>query len=145
MLQRARERFRRDESANEEENEEGKSRGAGEKHEASTEEREKRKKKKNRKSVGKRNYWLMRRSFHHVASERESAIDRCFTTKVTRVFASPLFFFFLLVYFFIFFRSSKRPSAHVSFSKHVYMAFRSMIHRSIGPLYRIAPKTPAYR
>ena len=29
------------------------------------------KKKKNRKSVGKRNYRLMRRSFHHVASERE--------------------------------------------------------------------------
>lgn len=53
--------------------------------------KKKREKKKNRKSVGKRNYRLMRRSFHHVASEREDAIDRCFTTEVIRVFARPLF------------------------------------------------------
>lgn len=53
--------------------------------------KKKEKKKKNRKSVGKRNYRLMRRSFHHVASEREDAIDRCFTTEVIRVFARPLF------------------------------------------------------
>lgn len=81
-------------------------------------------KKKNRKSVGKRNYRLMRRSFHHVAFERASAIDRCFTTKVIRVFVRPLFFLF----------SSKRLHVHVSTS-HVFRntAF-AMIHRCRNPL-----------
>jgi len=46
--------------------------------------------KKNRRSVGKRNYRLMRRSFRHVASERESAIGRCFLAEVIRVFARSL-------------------------------------------------------
>lgn len=82
-------RFRRCESANEEETEakRGEEVGIGEK----AGEKKKKRKKKNRKSVGKRNYRLMRRSFHHVASEREDAIDRCFTTEVIRVFARPLF------------------------------------------------------
>lgn len=95
----------------------GKSRGGREKHETSSE-------KKNRKSVGKRNYRLMRRSFHHVASERASAIDRCFTTKVIRVFVRPLFFLFF----------SKRLPVHVSTS-HVFRntAF-AMIHRCRNPL-----------
>lgn len=59
-------RFRRCESANEEETE-GKGRGIGEK----AGEKKRKREKKNRKSVGKRNYRLMRRSFHRVASERE--------------------------------------------------------------------------
>lgn len=46
--------------------------------------------KKNRRSVGKRNYRLMRRSFRHVGFERESAIGRCFFAKVIRVFARSL-------------------------------------------------------
>lgn len=46
--------------------------------------------KKNRRSVGKRNYRLMRRSFRHVGSERESAIGRCFLAEVIRVFARSL-------------------------------------------------------
>jgi hypothetical protein len=46
--------------------------------------------KKNRRSMGKRNYRLMRRSFRHVASERESAIGRCFLAEVIRVFARSL-------------------------------------------------------
>lgn len=46
--------------------------------------------KKNRRSVGKRNYRLMRRSFRHVGFERESAIGRCFFAEVIRVFARSL-------------------------------------------------------
>jgi len=49
-------------------------------------------KKKNRRSVGKRNYRLMRRSFRHVDFERESAIGRCFFTEVIRVSAHSLSF-----------------------------------------------------
>lgn len=52
--------------------------------------------KKNRRSVGKRNYRLMRRSFRHVGFERESAIGRCFFAEVIRVFARSLFSISLL-------------------------------------------------
>lgn len=100
----------------------GKSRGAREKHETSSE-------KKNRKSVGKRNYRLMRRSFHHVASERASAIDRCFTTKVIRVFVRPLFFLF----------SSKRLPV-TSIRATFFETQLSPWYIGAGILYRIAPK-----
>lgn len=48
--------------------------------------------KKNRKSVGKRNYRSMHRSFRHVGFERESAIGRCFFPEVIRVFVRSLAF-----------------------------------------------------
>lgn len=51
---------------------------------------EEHRKKKNRRSVGKRNYRLMRRSFRHVGFERESAIGRCFFAEVIRVSARSL-------------------------------------------------------
>lgn len=56
-------------------------------------------KKKNRRSVGKRNYRLMRRSFRHVGFERESAIGRCFFAKVIRVFARSISLFSSPFYF----------------------------------------------
>lgn len=53
------------------------------------------KKKKNRKSVGKRNYRLMRRSFHHVASEREERHRQMFHHQGnSSVCPSSLFFSF---------------------------------------------------
>lgn len=54
--------------------------------------------KKNRRSVGKRNYRLMRRSFRHAGFERESAIGRCFFAQVIRVFARSLSHISALLY-----------------------------------------------
>lgn len=102
-------RVRKADNRDEEEEEEGEGESK------STEgKRARARKKKNRRSVGKRNYRLMRRSFRHVGFERESAIGRCFFAKVIRVFARSIslslsfspFYYSLRLY--ILFRSRRR-------------------------------------